>query len=54
MATIRHRLDEFYRRLAAAPPARTADEALELICRMLDEVEDDMSGIPKETPPSPL
>jgi hypothetical protein len=54
MATIRGRLDEFYRRLDAAPPAGTADEAFGLICRTLDEVEDKLSGIPKQTPPPPL
>src|SRR5438105_1177265 len=47
------RLREFYRRLAAAPAVRTADEALALMSQTLDEVEDDLSGIPKRTPPPP-
>ncbi len=54
MATIRERLNELYRRLAAAPRAAAADDAFDLICRTLDEVEDEMSGIPKQTPPPPL
>jgi hypothetical protein len=53
MATIRERLDEFYCRLAASPPAHSADEALTHICRTLDEVEDELSGLPKQDPPPP-
>ena len=52
-ATKRDRLDEFFRRLASQPPSRTPDDALERICRTLDEVEDELSGIPKATPPPP-
>jgi hypothetical protein len=51
--SMRERLDEFYRRLGAQPPAATADDALERIRRTLDEVEDLYSGIPKKTPPPP-
>lgn len=51
--TIRERLDEFYRRLAAQPPSRTADDALERIRTTLNEVEDDLSGVPKAAPPPP-
>jgi hypothetical protein len=52
--SIRKRLDEFYRRLQAAPAVTAAEAALEQICRMLDEVEDELSGIPKKSPPPPL
>jgi hypothetical protein len=48
------RLQEYFRRLTDAPPASSADEALALVCDLLDEVEDELSGIPKrEPPPSP-
>lgn len=40
------RLAEFYRRLGAAPAASDADEAYSLLCDTLNEVEDDMTGIP--------
>lgn len=39
------RLREFYRRLDVAPPARSLDEAYGQICRILNEVEDELSGI---------
>ena len=51
MPTMRKRLGEFYRRLAALPRAASAAEALEQICRTLDQVEDDLSGIPRASPP---
>src|SRR5262249_356722 len=44
---------EFYRRLAAAPLANSADAALEQLSRILEEVEDELSGIPKQSPPPP-
>lgn len=47
----RERLDELYRRLAIAPAPTSAEAALELICRTLEKVEDEMSGIPKADPP---
>ncbi len=53
MATKRERLKEFFRRLAAAPGARNRDEALELIDRVLNEVEDELSGIPRDPEPPP-
>jgi hypothetical protein len=49
--SIAERLVEFYRRLAAATPAANSEEALGLMCRILEEVEDDLSGIPKQAPP---
>ncbi len=53
MPTIAERLREFYSRLGQLPRATSADEALEQICRTLDQVEDDLSGIPKKAPPPP-
>ncbi|MGE0708793.1 MAG: hypothetical protein AB7N76_21550 [Planctomycetota bacterium] len=40
------RLAEFLDRLGKAPPAGSAEEALELVNKILDEVEDALSGIP--------
>jgi hypothetical protein len=51
MATIRERLDELYRRPALTPHAACAEDALEEVCRTLEQVEDDLSGIPKQVPP---
>jgi len=48
------RLAEYYRRLAVLPPAKTAVEALHQIRQTLEEVEDELSGIPKQSPPPPL
>lgn len=45
-ATKAERLAEFLDRLSKAPPASTAEEALELVNRILNEVEDRLSGIP--------
>lgn len=45
-ATKGERLAEFLDRLGKAPPASTAEEALELVNRILNEVEDRLSGIP--------
>lgn len=53
MATLQERVAEFYRRLGSAPAVNSADEALALLARTLDEVEDEMSGIPKKTPAPP-
>jgi len=44
-------LDEFYRRLGSAPAASTFEEALGLIRRTLNEVEDDLSGFPMNPDP---
>lgn len=40
------RLEEFFRRLGSAPPAKTFDEAYSQICNILNEVEDEMTSIP--------
>lgn len=40
------RLAEVYRRLAAAPHAATADEALAQFSNVLNEVEDELTSIP--------
>ncbi|WP_162006864.1 RHS repeat-associated core domain-containing protein [Roseimaritima sediminicola] len=45
------RLAEFYRRLANAPGAKSADEALDLIGKTLDDVEDAYSGVAKSKNP---
>ncbi len=51
--TIRWRLDEFYRQLRLLPRASNADDALRKLSATLDEVEDEWSGIKKETPAPP-
>jgi hypothetical protein len=40
------RLKEFFRRLAAAPPASDHDEAIKQVTEILNQVEDDMTSIP--------
>jgi hypothetical protein len=42
----RERLDEFFRRLLSAPGAGSLDEALTQLARILDAVEDELSGVP--------
>jgi hypothetical protein len=49
--SIRQRLDELYRRLKRLPRADSAEEALRQLCQELEAVEDEMSGIAKQTPP---
>ena len=44
---IHQRLTLFYQRLDAEPAAKTADEALALICRVLEEVEVAHCPVPK-------
>ena len=48
---IQERLTIFLRRLEAAPPAGNAEEALALVCRLIEEVEDEFCPLPRETPP---
>lgn len=40
------RFEEFIRRLRSALPAESAERALELISSVLNQVEDELSGIP--------
>lgn len=42
----RERLNEFFRRLLAAPNAGTAEEAVMQLAHVLDAVEDELAGIP--------
>jgi hypothetical protein len=48
---LQQRLAEFFRRLKAAPPAATADEAVALVCRLIEEVEDEYCSVPRTEPP---
>ena len=47
---IQQRLELFFRRLAEAPPAASAEEALRLVCRLIEEVENEHCPVPRETP----
>ena len=40
------RLAEIYRRLSAAPASATAEKAMELLRRTIDDVEDEMTDLP--------
>jgi hypothetical protein len=42
------RVAELVRRLEASPPAAGADEALGLVTTVLDEIEDQHSGVPND------
>jgi hypothetical protein len=42
------RLKEFFQRLASLQPASTFEEAYLQLCKTLDQVEDEMSGLPNE------
>lgn len=46
MRTKAERLDEFFRRLAAAPAAASHDEAFRLLCDTLNRVEDELCDEP--------
>jgi hypothetical protein len=48
---LHQRLAEFFRRLQAAPSAGSAEEALALVCRLIEEVEDELCPLPREDPP---
>lgn len=51
MATKAERLTEVYRRIAQLARPGSAQECLDQFCRVLDEVEDALSGVPKQCPP---
>ena len=44
------RLRIFFERLAAAPPAASAQEALALVCRLIQEVEEEFCLLPRQEP----
>ncbi len=48
---IQKRLDVFFRRLADAPAAGSAEEALRLVCRLIEEVEAEFCPVPRRDPP---
>jgi len=50
---IRARIDELYRRLRLLPHATSAGSAFQQLCETLDQVENDLSGIVKKSPPPP-
>jgi hypothetical protein len=47
---IQERLALFYLRLEAAPPAASAEQALALIARTLEGVENEFCAVPRSTP----
>lgn len=47
------RLTEYYNRLRGQPPSTTAEEALARVRNTLTQVEDELSGIPRQEPPPP-
>lgn len=49
---LHERIRLLYERLQNAPPCRTADEALGLICVVLEAVEDEWSGVPRDPNPT--
>jgi len=48
---LHQRLAEFLKRLENAPPAGSAQEALALVCRLIEEVEDEFCPVPRQDPP---
>ena len=51
--SIRERLDELYRRLRLLERSDSAEGSLRQLCESLDQVEDELSGLPKQSPPPP-
>lgn len=47
------RLREVYRRVSSLRRTGTAAESFDQFCRVLDAVENELSGIPKQVPPPP-
>lgn len=48
---LHQRLTEFFKRLEVAPPAANAEEAFALVCRLIEEVEDELCPVPRQDPP---
>ena len=48
---LHERLAEFFRRLQAMDPSSKAEESLSLVCRLIEEVEDELCPVPRENPP---
>jgi len=48
---IHERLAEFFRRIESAPAAASADEAMRLVCHLIEQVEDEFCQVPRENPP---
>lgn len=47
---IQDRLVEVYRRLRERPHASSGTEALRQLCEVLEQVEDELSGLPRQNP----
>ena len=45
--TPRERLQELYRRLNSLPKMNSPEEAFRQLCEMLEQVEDELSGVPR-------
>jgi hypothetical protein len=50
---IPRRLEEYFNRLGKAERANSAEEGLKQVQEILNQVEDELSGIPKQSPPPP-
>ena len=48
---LHERLAIFFERLRAAPACSAASEALALVCRLIEEIEDEHCGVPRQNPP---
>jgi hypothetical protein len=48
---LHERLKVFYARLEGAPPCASAEETLALVCRLIEQVEDEFCPVPRENPP---
>lgn len=47
------RLAEVYRRVSRLPRHHDATSSFAQFCAVLDQVEDELSGVPQQTPPPP-
>ena len=48
MPSRNERLEEFFRRMLEAPASSSFDEAYQKFCSTLDQVEDELTGLPNE------